>query len=220
MNRSPKKLSLVVTDIEHTCRRGVIALCNSHSRLRVVGEARSVIETRALCRRLQPDLLLIDPGIEAEGGLAFIKEMRCASGALRIVAFARATDAATVQRAIRAGAHGFVSRLDEGEELLKVLLAVSDGRIQLSPLAAAGVFDGLANGAVAVAGEVGRLSNRERQVFALIGEGRKTQEVATLLGVSVKTVESHLEHMKVKLGVRSGAALRRMAASANLEAGR
>ena len=208
-----KKLTVVVADPEPTCRHGVVALCNSHMRFRVVGESRTVHETRTVCHKQRPNLLIIDPMLDGGEGIGLIQELLRWSKELRAVVFTRHRDAVSVQRALFAGACGYVTRLDEEVDLLRILLAVEDGKPHLSPMAAQGIATGLATGAVAVPGDaLTRLSPREHQVFALLGLGRKTQEVATQLGVSIKTVESHMEHLKEKLNIRSGPALRKLAA--------
>ena len=215
---SPKKLSVIVADAEHTCRYGVVALCRSHERFRVVGQSASLRETRVLCREARPNLLIIDPTLDGGEGVGLIRELAHGAKGTRSVVFTRRADAVSVQRALMAGARGYVTRLDEGADLLKVLLAVDDGKPHLSPLAAEAIAKGLANGAVAVPGDaLARLSEREHHIFALLGLGRTTREIATQLGVSIKTIESHMEHLKVKLDVRSGAALRQVAAAAEIK---
>ena len=96
-----------------------------------------------------------------------------------------------------------------------VMLAMEDGKPHLTPRAMEAIAHGLSNGAVHVSGDaLERLSIRERQVFALLGAGLATRDVAAKCGVSIKTVESHLEHIKVKLHLKSGTQLRKAAADA------
>jgi DNA-binding NarL/FixJ family response regulator len=212
---SPKKISVVIADAEPASRHGLISLCNAHERLRVVGDSGSVGMARELCQRLHPDLLIVDPAIDGGEGLALIKELPRLARRTRAVAFARQTDAGHIEQALRAGALGYATRQEEESELMKVMLAMEDGKSHLSPRAMEAITHGLSNGVVRVSGgALARLSMRERQVFALLGAGMATRDVAATCGVSIKTAESHLEHIKVKLHLKSGTELRKAAADA------
>jgi DNA-binding NarL/FixJ family response regulator len=215
---SPKKMSVVIADAEPASRHGLITLCNAHERFYVVGESGSIRMVRELCRRLHPDLLIVDPAIDGGEGLALIKELPRLAKTTRAMAFARQADAGHIEQALRAGALGYSTRQEEEAVLMKVLLAMADGKSHLSPRAMEVVMHGLSKGTVRVANDaLARLSLRERQIFALLGEGLATREIAAKCGVSIKTVESHLEHLKVKLALRSGMELRKAAAGAGQE---
>lgn len=215
---SPKKLSVLIVDAEPASRHGLTVLCNAQERLRVAGEAGTTRMARDLCRQLQPDLLIIDPAIDGGEGLALIKELSRLSKATHAVAFSRLADAGRIEEAFRAGARGYVTRSEEEAELLNVLLAVQNGKQHLSPRAMEVVARGLSNGTVRVSDDaLAVLSVRERQIFALLGSGLATREIAAKCGVSVKTVESHVEHLKLKLALKSMPELRKAAAIAALE---
>src|SRR3954471_16002509 len=130
---SPKKLSVVIADAEPASRHGVTALCNAHERFRVIGASGSVRAARNLCRQLRPDLLIVDPSIDGGEGLALIKELSSLAKTTRAIAFARLADAGRIEQALRAGALGYATRQEEEVELLKVLIAVEDGKQHLSP---------------------------------------------------------------------------------------
>ncbi len=147
-----------------------------------------------------------------------IKELPRLAKTIRAVAFARLADAGRIEQALRAGALGYATRQEEEAELLKVLLAVEDGKRHLSPRAIEAVPRGLTDGTVRVSEDaLAVLSVRERQVFALLGAGLATREIAVKCGVSIKTVESHMEHLKLKLSLRSMPELRKAAAVSALD---
>ena len=207
---SSQKMSVVIADAEPASRHGVVALLKAQPDFRIAGEADTVAAARALCRREKPALLLIDPALEGGAGRALIAELPRLAKTTHAVAFVRVVDAENVTRALQAGALGCVARHEAEAELLRVLLAAGAGGRCLSPRAMEAIAGGLANGALQVAQP--RLTPREDEVFALLSEGRATGQIATALGISVKTVESHLEKLKHKFRVDSVRKLRGLAA--------
>ena len=205
-----QKSTVLVLDPEHASRCGLVHLVNSHPRLRVCAEAEEVATARTLCTRHNPALVLVD--IEADDAFSFLKDLRKWSRRARAVVHTRLGDAATVQRAIEAGAIGYVLRRDPAEALIAVLLSALAGERHVGPRIEHVLLDRIAQHAVKLEDDFSEaLSPREGEVFRLLGEGCTTRELAARLRLSPKTVETHVDRIKLKLGFASGAELRRRA---------
>ena len=208
-----KKANVLVVDAEAVARFGLVQLINSQALLRVAGEAETLVVARALASRLKPDVVVLDPALG--DGVHFIKELTRSKAPPRVVAFTAMEDALSVQRAFQAGVCGYVTRRDPVADLLSAIVAALSGRRHIGPRIARVLLDRLACGAVQLSGdETGALSQRERQVFRLLGSGNSGRAIAAELGVSVKTVETHRQRIKDKLQLKTGAELNRRAAIA------
>jgi DNA-binding NarL/FixJ family response regulator len=205
-------MDVLVIDPEPVARFGLVTLLKSHAQLRVVGEAETTRTGRELCAKLKPQVVVIDPAMEGGEGFVLLKDIpRWAAGA-RVVAFSQTEDAGWVQRVFSAGACGYVTRRDPVPALIDAVLGAASGERHVSPRIAKVLLERLAKGDVNFASvDEPRLSTREWQIFRMVGEGRLPREMAETLGVSVKTVESHQQRIKIKLGLPSGAELRRRA---------
>ena len=208
---TPKKAAVFIADGEAVARCGLAHLVASHKELRVCGEADGLTEAREQCVRLQPDIIVLDPGMS--DGLAFIREMRRRCRHAHIVAFTGLEDAISVQRAYRAGVCGYVTRRDPVSAVMAAILGAVRGEKHVGPRVEHVLLDRLSHGDVDMSGAAeAALSSRELEIFHLIGRGFGTRAVAAELHVAVKTVETHRQRIKEKLGLASGTELARRAA--------
>lgn len=211
--RNQTKASVLVVEAEPIMRGGLVQLINSHATLEVCGEADSLPAARAACERWRPAVVVLDVTLGGGEGYALVRELPRWNANVAVVAFARLEDTASIQRALRAGVCGYVTRLDPAAALLTAITEALAGKRLLGPRAALALLETMATGRVQMADDdMTRLSEREQQVFRLIGGGMKTCAVAVELRLSVKTVETHRQHIKEKLGLTDGAALQRRAA--------
>lgn len=211
--RASDRLTVLVAEDHPVMREGLVTLLENQGAFTVSGRAGSARETRALVERLSPQLLLMDLMLQEDDGLALIKDLVALSPALRIVVFSLHTEDIYAERCLRAGAHGYVMKREPVETLFRALRDVAAGGIAVSPRIAAAVLGGLTGRARQPAGaSEAQLTDRELQVFRLVGAALPTRTIAEKLGVSVKTVEAHRENIKNKLGVDSAAALSTRAA--------
>lgn len=211
--RIQRKARVLLVEAEPVMRRGLLHLINSHEELEVCCEAESLPAARAGCGKWQPDAVVLEVALGGGEGFALARELPRWNAKVAVVAFTRLEDTASVQRALQAGVLGYVTRLDPAAALLSALTEALAGRKFLGPHAAGVLLDKMACGRVQMEDDdLTQLSERERQVFRLIGRGVKTCAVATELRLSVKTVETHRHHIKEKLGLPDGAALLRRAA--------
>lgn len=207
---SSRKANVIVVDAEPVARFGLVQLINSQVRLRVCGESGTLRDARDLVSRLKPDVVVLDPALG--DGVHFIGELARAKAGPRVVAFTAQEDALSVQRTIQAGVCGYVTRRDPVADVIAAILAAVDGKRHVGPRINDLLLGCIACGMVQVSGDATAvLSQRERQVFLLLGAGRSVRVIASELGVSVKTVETHRQRIKDKLHLKDGAELNRRA---------
>jgi DNA-binding NarL/FixJ family response regulator len=209
----PATIRVLVLDEQPLLRYGICAYLNSHLDMSVCGEAGSIPEARSKIAECHPQLLVTALGLGAEGGLKLIRTLRAENPMLRVLVYSAFDETIFAKRAMRAGANGYVMKQAPREELAAAIRDIVNGGIYVSHEAALNAFrqslqlhpkdqhwprpgDSLEN-----------LSDREMQIFQLLGSGLGTRNIAELLGLSVKTVESHRENIKRKLHVRSSAEL-------------
>lgn len=201
---------MFIADGEAVARCGLAHLVASHKELRVCGEADGLPEAREQCARLQPEIIVLDPAMR--DGLAFIREMRRRCRHAHIVAFTGLDDALSVQRAFQSGVCGYVTRRDPVSAVMAAILGAVRGERHVGPRVEHVLLELLSHGGVDMSGAAeDALTNRELEIFHLIGRGFGTRAVAAELHIAVKTVETHRQRIKEKLGLASGTELARRA---------
>jgi len=210
--RNPRKSNVLIVDAEPVARCGLSHIINSHAELRICAEADSPPAARAACERWKPEVVVLDVALGGGEGFALVKELPRWNAALCVVAFTGLEDTASVQRALRAGAAGYVTRRDPVTALLGAIMGALAGERRVGPRVEHVLLETLAMGRVQMEeDDLTLLSERERQVFRLIGEGLRTRAVAGELRLSVKTVETHQQRIKEKLRLQTGAELQHRA---------
>lgn len=188
-------------------REGLARLIADEFGFQVAGSAATARELRSLVARQPLHVLVMDLLLDDTDGLALIKDISGLVPALRIVVFSDNPEDLYAERCLRAGAHGYVMKRDPVATLFRAIRDTAAGGIAVSPKVSSEVLGRMMGRAARPVGAVGILTDRELQVFRLVGRGRTTRSIAENLGVSVKTVEAHREHIKAKLGLDSHAAL-------------
>ena len=206
--RNPRKSNVLIVDAEPMARCGLLHTINSHTALQICAEADSLPAARSACERWKPEVVVLDVALGGGEGFALVKELPRWNPNLCVVAFTGLEDTASVQRALRAGVCGYVTRRDPVTALLGAILGALVGERHVGPRVEHVLLETLASGKVQMEDdELTLLSERERQVFRLIGEGLRTRAVAAELRLSVKTVETHRQRIKEKLRLQDGAEL-------------
>lgn len=199
---------ILLVDDHPIVRGGLARLISQQPELQVCGEAGTAAEARSLAGSLNPDLAIIDLRLRSGDGLELIKCLKAEMPGIRLLVLSQHSEQIYVERALRAGAMGYVVKDQPPEELLQAIRLILADQVYLSPGMAAQVLQGLVGGiARQVEPGVQQLSDRELGVLRLLGEGRSTREIATLLNLSFKTIESHRENIKRKLGLRTAVEL-------------
>jgi DNA-binding NarL/FixJ family response regulator len=206
------RLTVAVAEDHPVMREGLAALLAGEGGFTVLGSAGSARDTRTLVERTAPQVLVMDLMLAEDDGLALLKDLAALAPALRLVVFSLHPEDIYAERCLRAGAHGYVMKREPVATLFRAIRDVAAGGFAVSPRVAAAVFGALNGHARKAAGAESQLTDRELQVFRLVGLALPTRTIAEKLGVSVKTVEAHRENIKNKLGLDSAAALTARAA--------
>ena len=204
---TPPPLSVLVAEDHPVVREGLAALLARDGGFAVTGHATTGREVRAQVERQSPQVLVLDLMLQDEDGLALIKDLAAFAPTLRIVVFSLHPEEVYAERCLRAGAHGYVMKCEPVTTLFRAIREVAAGGIAVSPRVSASVLGAMAGHARQPAGSMGQLTDRELQVFRLVGFALPTRDIAAKLGVSVKTIETHRENLKNKLGLQSHAEL-------------
>lgn len=187
---------------------GLRQLIETQAGFAVAGLAADASSARKLHATLRPDVVIVDASGDSIGMLSLIRDLIAANAETRTMVLVERPDSDHITRLMRAGALGCVLRTDPPDELVRALISALAGSVYLSRRVA-----GAAMRLLAGSDDGGRrdgpagLTDRELEIFHLIGAGRPNREIATALGMSVKTVETHKENLKVKLGLATAAEL-------------
>jgi DNA-binding NarL/FixJ family response regulator len=193
-----------------TCisEEGMAAIVGRDKKYHVCGSAHGFYDAGELIRKHQPDVLLIEPFLERRDGIRWIKDLAMEFPRIRILVVTGQSERIYAERALHAGAAGYWMKNGSAEELLHAVGTVAAGEIYVSPAINALAVHRFAHPETLARG-VGRLSDRELTVFALIGAEQGVGGIAKKLGISRTTVETHCEHIKLKLGYHNAEALKR-----------
>jgi DNA-binding NarL/FixJ family response regulator len=203
---------VLVADDHPFLRDGVKQHFNQQPDLEVCGEASNIHQVSEKVEALSPDLLLLDLQLGNGDVLELIKSLRTRFPRLRVVVFSAHTEALFAERSLRAGAHGYVGKNEPPSEVIQALRRVLSGELFVSRPIAVALLGRLLQAAPAPpATKVEGLSDRELQVFQMIGGGLPNREISRQLGLSVKTIETYRENIKHKFGLRTAAELMRHA---------
>lgn len=205
------KIRVAIADDHAILREGIRALLLSDDDVEVVGEASDGAEAIALAERARPDVLVMDIAMPGLGGLEAAAMIRKANPDVRILVLSQYDNPEYVRRFLRLGASGYVLKRAAGTELLSAIRAVARGGLVIDPsVARSAIADGPGDQSAAE-DPYETLTDREKQVLKLVAEGATNKDVASALGVSVKTAMSHREHVMQKLGLHNRTDLIRFA---------
>jgi DNA-binding NarL/FixJ family response regulator len=198
------KIRVLIADDHAILRDGIRALLNLSDDIDVVGEAADGHEAIEQCRRLHPDVVLMDIAMPGLGGLEATLEIRKEYPRTRILVLTQYEDREYVRRFLNAGVSGYVLKKTAASELCAAIRAAHRGGLVIDPNVARDAIETsreAATGAPADPYEL--LTDREKQVLKLIAEGRSNKETAQLLGISIKTAMSHRERVMQKLDLHN-----------------
>ena len=212
------KIRILVLDDQPLLRYGISGYLNSQPDMMVCGEAESIADVRSKIAESQPQVLVTALRLGAEDSLKLIKKLKTETPQLRILVYSALAETIFAERAMRAKANGYVMKQAAREELAIAVREIVKGGIYVSRQVALSAFQKSLqprpkNNRMPRSGAwLEELSNREMHIFQLLGSGFGNRQIATSLGLSVKTIDSHQENIKHKLHLRSCAQLRERAA--------
>jgi len=200
-----------VVVVGDTCvsEEGMATIVGRDNRYRVCGGAHGFYDTGELIRKHHPDVLLIEPFLEDRDGIRWIKDLATEFPRIRILIVSRQSERVYAERALQAGAAGYWMKNGSAEELLRALETVAAGGIYVSPAINALAIQKFARNRGHLPQGLDLLGDRELAVFSLIAAEQGVGHIAKELGISRKTVESHSEHIKLKLGYADAEELKR-----------
>lgn len=209
-SRSPKRILIV--DDHPMMRQGLAQLITNEPDLTVCCEADTAAQALELAGRQKPDLVLLDISLPDKNGLELIKDIRALRPEALILVVSMHDETLYAERVLRAGARGYIMKQEGGKKLMEAIRSVLDGRVYVSEKISSRILELFSGHRPEAAGSpVERLTDRELEVFQMIGEGKGTREIAGNLHLSVKTVEVHRAKIKEKLKLKTATDLVRYA---------
>ncbi|MEQ1472997.1 MAG: response regulator transcription factor [Candidatus Acidiferrum sp.] len=198
------KAKIFLVDDHPIVRQGLGLLINREADLVVCGEADGAPGALQGIASLQPDLMVIDISLDGPDGIELLKTIRVKEPILPVLILSMHEESTYAERSLRAGANGYIMKQEATERVLVAIRRILDGKVYLSERLTNRMLEQFVHGAGSSKSDpLGTLSDRELEVYRLIGAGHGTRKIAEELHVSVKTVESYQAHIKEKLSLRN-----------------
>jgi DNA-binding NarL/FixJ family response regulator len=199
------KKTVLVVDDHPLMRQGLAMLINQQQDIQVCGEAEDAQAAIHAIAELHPDILILDISLNGPDGLDVLKNIRTFNPDLPVLILSMHDEAIYAERALRARANGYIMKQEATEKVLVAVRRILNGEVYLSERMSNKMLQQYIGGAPSmIQSRIASLSDRELEVFRMIGEGRGTREIAEELHLSIKTVETYQAHIKEKLALRSG----------------
>jgi DNA-binding NarL/FixJ family response regulator len=209
---------ILVVDDHPLVRERVAELINQEPDLLVCGEAEDAHQALAAVAALRPDIAIVDITLKDTYGIELIKDIKNQFPRLPVLVLSMHEETLYAERALRAGARGYLNKQEATKKIIPAIRQVLGGQVYVSEKMASTLLQRVAGIRSLEPGgsPLDALSDRELEVFQLLGDGKPVREIARSLHISVKTVEAHREHIKQKLNLKSSAELIRYAVELNL----
>jgi DNA-binding NarL/FixJ family response regulator len=215
-DKQPAKSRVLLVDDHAIVRQGLAELINDQPDLVTCGEADNPPHALKVIAETNPDVAIIDVSLNAGDGIELCRQIHDEWPSLAILVLSMHDEALYAERALRVGAMGYVMKQEPQETVMAAIRSVLRGETHLSEKMAAKLLRSFSGNRDADAPPLERLSDRELQVFRLVGQGRSVKDIANELFLSPKTVETHKEHIKQKLNLQSSNDLLRYAIETRL----
>lgn len=208
-NRSHKRKKVLVVDDHPIVREGLSYLIDEEEDITVCGSAEDIPQAIKAIKNLKPDVVMVDISLENSSGLELIKDIKVQFPGLPILALSVHTETFYAERAIRAGAKGYITKQEATKRVITAIRTVLEGGLYLSQKMNDKLLYSLLGESKADAGisPIDRLTDREFEVFSLLGHGKGTRQIAEQLYISVKTVETYRLRIKEKLNIETSSEL-------------
>src|ERR1700722_8510720 len=216
-NCGVRKKMVFVVDDHPIVRQGLALLINQEADLAVCGQAEEMHSALSAIHAIKPDILIVDISLNGPDGLELLKNIRLTAPRLPVLILSMHDESIYAERALRAGANGYIMKQEATEKVLVALRRILSGEIYVSDRIGNKMLKHYITGSGTLRhSSIADLSDRELEVFRLIGEGHGTRQIAEELHLSVKTVESYQAHIKEKLSLRSARELMQHAIQWNM----
>jgi DNA-binding NarL/FixJ family response regulator len=208
--------TIVVADDHRVIREGLVKLLETREDFSVIGEANDGEEAVQMVLERQPDVVIMDIWMPRLSGIDATRRIGKKATNTKVLVLSMHENQSYVEEVLRAGASGYIVKNSSSTDLLQAIDAVRSGASYLSPAITQQVVDAIARPSDAQPSRVAMLTDREREVLQLIAEGLSSKEIAVMLGVSLKTVDSHRSNLMDKLDIHKVSGLVRFAIRAGL----
>jgi DNA-binding NarL/FixJ family response regulator len=202
-NKPPLKTKILLVEDHQIVREGIARLINQEEDMEVCGQASTASEALKQIPNLKPDLVITDISLSGMNGIEFLKHLKAEHPEVPAVVLSMHDEALYAERALRAGALAFVMKKESSDEVMTAIRKARRGEYHVSEKVGGGIFQKFLNSKRPVESPIALLSDRELEVFELLGRGHGSKEIAEELHLSVKTVDTHRGHIKDKLKLRS-----------------
>jgi DNA-binding NarL/FixJ family response regulator len=209
----PRRTRILIVDDHPIVRLGIRQMLAPESDLEVCGEAESAAAATQLMASARPDLAIVDLSLREGTGLDLIRALRESAPTLPVLVLSMHDETLFAERVLRAGARGYIMKREAITGLVGAIRQVLAGRIYVSEQLAQAVLERLGHAGAATDNSLATLTDRELEVFDLIGRGLSTAVIAEQLAVSVKTIETYRSNIKTKLNLKDATDLIRFAAT-------
>ncbi|HMC26782.1 MAG TPA: response regulator transcription factor [Verrucomicrobiae bacterium] len=199
----PRKIRIFIVDDHPMMRQGLSQLIGNEPDLELCGEAEDAGTAVEQIDQLNPDLAIIDISLRSGNGIELIKDLQGRRPELPVLVLSMHDESLYAERVLRAGGRGYVMKQEGGKKIMQAIRQVLAGQTCVSPAISSQILDSVAGRRKPAASPVETLTDREFEVFQLIGQGRATKQIAQQLRVSVKTAEVHRVNIKKKLKIGS-----------------
>lgn len=199
---------ILIVDDHPIVRHGLALLINQEADLSVCGEAEEAHKAVEAIAALKPDMVIVDISLKSTDGIELVKRIKAQDETLSILVLSMHDESLYTERALRAGARGYIMKQEANEQVVMAIRQVLSGEIYVSDKMRMKLLRKIVDRRLAAGDSlIDDLSDRELEVFRLIGRGYRTRKIAEVLHVSVKTVESYREHIKQKMKLRDATEL-------------
>ena len=207
-SRPSEEITVVIVEDHLMFREQLVRLINRSDDMRVCGEADNIRDGFALIKQTRPSIAIVDITLEGSCGLELLKDLRAQEVAVPALVLSMHDESLYAERALRAGARGYVNKHETSAELMRAIRQVLNGEIYLKTSFMSRMVHRMINGRDSGARPIDRLADRELEVFDLVGRGLTTREIAAQLGLGITTVDTYRARIKEKLNLENVARLR------------
>ena len=209
---SNPKARVIVVDDHPLFRERLCQLINDEQDMEICGEAENALPALQIIRETSPNLAIVDITLKTSSGLELVKNIRALSIGVPVLVLSMHDELLYAERALRAGAMGYITKSEEAAEVILAVRSVLAGKIYLSQEMTSTFLEGLTTRGVRVSPHsVDRLTDRELQVLDLIGRGRTSREIGEVLKLGITTVDTYRARIKQKMNFRNAMELQHFA---------
>ena len=204
----PDKIHVVVVEDHRMFREQLVHLIEKGGEMKVTGEADNIRDGLALVRDKRPHIAVVDISLKGSSGIELLKDLRAHGSTVPVLILSMHDETLYAERALRAGARGYMTKHEASENVSLAIREVLSGEIYLNPRFMSRVMSRIMAGKDTAVQPIDRLTDRELEVFQLIGRGLTTREIGERLGLGLTTIDTYRTRIKEKLNLDNAARLR------------